>query len=197
MAYKQHMAELEDQQNAGKEPEGIGDGQRWGTREIEITHVELCNAGGQPRTTFNTGDLLTIRLHFRCAGSIEHPVFGFGISHQSGVHLFGPNTKFAALEIDHVSGTGSISYTIPELPLLEGQYTLSAAVVNETDTVTYDYHDRAYNFRVAYSPQAAGYGMVQLHGPWQVESKTEHSRTIARPLSGSNSDVTHSNGTKA
>jgi hypothetical protein len=110
---------------------------------------------------------------------------------------------------------------MPELPLLEGQYTLSVAVVNDTDTVTYDYHDRAYNFRVAYSPQDAGYGMVQLHGQWQMdseidskqeagkqeESKPERSRPVARPLSGANTDmphtdvphtdVSHSNGTKA
>jgi ABC-type polysaccharide/polyol phosphate transport system ATPase subunit len=170
MAYKQHMAELEEQMNGGKQQESMADEQRWGTRELEITHVELCNAEGQARTTFATGEPLTIRLHYRCAEPIEHPVFGFGISHQNGVHLFGPNTKFAALEIKQLHGSGVISYTIPQLPLLEGQYTVSVAAVNETDTLTYDYHDRAYNFRVAYSPLAAGYGMVQLQGEWQWEN---------------------------
>jgi hypothetical protein len=36
--------------------------------------------------------------------------------------------------------------------------------------VTYDYHDRAYNFRIAYSPLRAGYGMVQLRGHWRLEA---------------------------
>lgn len=168
MAYKHHMAELEDQDNANRQ-ESISDGQRWGTREVEITGVELCSRNGQPRTTFSTGEPLTIRLHYRCAHPIEKPVFGFGINHQNGVHIFGPNTKFASLAIEDLQGSGTISYTIPELPLLEGQYTLSVAAVNDSDTITYDYHDRAYNFRIAYSPLRAGYGMVQLHGEWQLE----------------------------
>jgi ABC-type polysaccharide/polyol phosphate transport system ATPase subunit len=179
MAYKQHMAELEERAQRESGPGEIPDEQRWGTREIEITQVELCSGNGQARTTFNTGEPLTIRLHYRCAQPVERPVFGFGISHQNGVHLFGPNTKFAALEIDRLSGSGSISYTIPELPLLEGQYTISVAAVNESDTVTYDYHDRAYNFRIAYSPLRAGYGMVQMRGEWQLEGEGRPLAAIA------------------
>jgi lipopolysaccharide transport system ATP-binding protein len=172
MAYKQHMAALEEAQNDRMYREGLGDGQRWGTREVEITEVELCS-GGQPRTTFNTGEPMTIRLHYRCAQPMEHPVFGFAINHQNGTHIFGPNTKFAALTIDRLSQSGVISYHIPELPLLEGQYVLSVAAVNDADTITYDYHDRAYNFRVAYSSLRAGYGMVQLHGSWQMDTTTQ------------------------
>ena len=181
MAYKQHMAELEESQSNGSHQEVVGEGQRWGTREVEITQVELCNSNGQARTTFNTGEQFTIRLHYRCAQPVENPVFGFGISHQNGVHLFGPNTKFGALDIDRLSGSGVVSYSIPELPLLEGQYTLSVAVVNETDTATFDYHDRAYNFRIAYSSLRAGYGMVQMHGDWQLESEAP-SRAAATPV---------------
>jgi lipopolysaccharide transport system ATP-binding protein len=191
MAYKQHMAELQESQSSGSYMEKVGDGQRWGTREVEITHVELNNASGQTRTTFNTGEELTIRLHYRCPQPVDHPVFGFGISHQNGVHLFGPNTKFGALEIDCLRGSGVISYTIPELPLLEGQYTLSVAAVNHTDTVTYDYHDRAYNFRIAYSPLRAGYGMVQMHGAWQLETGAPHLAAAPPP------HAPHSHLTKA
>lgn len=189
MAYKQHMANLEEAQKGEMHHERVGEGQRWGTREVEITAVELCSSSGQARNTFNTGEALTIRLHYRCAQVVERPVFGFGVSHQNGVHIFGPNTKFAALQIDRLSGSGVISYAIPELPLLEGQYTVSVAVVNDTDTVTFDYHDRAYNFRVAYSPLRAGYGMVQLHGDWQLELETPPVAKLA--------DVTHSHRTKA
>jgi len=35
------------------------------------------------------------------------------------------------------------------------------------------YHDRGYNFRIAYSPLRAGYGMVQLAGNWQMESESD------------------------
>lgn len=167
MAYKKHMAELEDAKHSPNERTTFFDGQRWGTGEVELTRVELCNADGTPRTAFVTGEPLTIKLHYHAPAPVAHPVFGLSISHQNGAHLFGPNTKFGSLALERIEGHGVISYTIDALPLLEGQYVLSAAVVDVTDTATYDYHDRAYQFRVAYSPARAGYGMVNLGGQWQ------------------------------
>ncbi len=182
MTYKQHMARLEEQQSDRLQRSELGDGQRWGTREVEITEVELCGSNGRPRTTFNTGEPLTVRIHYHCTEPVERPVFGFGINHQNGVHIFGPNTKFAALELEHLDGSGVVSYHIAELPLLEGQYTLSVAAVNDSDTITYDYHDRAYHFRVAYSPLRAGYGMVQLRGDWQVDAAPQTTVRALPPL---------------
>lgn len=192
MAYKQHMAELEEEQREPEQPESIANEQRWGTRELEITGVELCGRNGQPRTTFMTGETLTIRLHYRCSEVIERPVFGFGIIHQNGLNIFGPNTKLAALNIDQLEkgSSGVVSYEIPELPLLEGHYSLSVAAVNDTDTITYDYHDRAYPFRVAYSPLRAGYGMVQLRGEWRIDT-TPHDKNFGAE------DEAHSHWTKA
>ncbi len=166
-AYKRHMAELEELQAGGRPHVEIGEGQRWGTREVEITRVELCSTEGQAHTTFITGEPFTIRLHYHCVHPIDHPVFGFGINHQNGIHIFGPNTKFGGLDLEQLAGTGVIEFHMPALPLLEGQYVLSVAVVNGADTETYDYHDQAYPFRVAYSPLRAGYGMVQLAGLWR------------------------------
>lgn len=167
MAYKQHLAAQEDVQDQGIQAD---EGQRWGTGEVQITRVELCDASGTPRTSFVTGDELVIRLHYRCAGRVDHPVFGLAFNHQNGAHLFGPNTQFGALDIPFVEGEGVISYRVPDLPLLEGLYMLSVAVVNQEDTATFDYHDRLYPLRVVYSPAKAGYGMVRLHGSWHQET---------------------------
>ncbi len=167
MAYKQHMAEREEQGRSGVMVAPSGEGQRWGSGDVQITAVELCDGDGRARTTFVTGDPLTVRLHYHCPAPVERPVFGLGINHENGVHLFGPNTRFGGLDLPRLDGDGVVSFTIPALPLLEGQYVLSAAVVNHEDTATFDYHDRAYRFRVAYSPARAGYGLVQVPGTWQ------------------------------
>lgn len=164
MAYKQHMATRDDSQ---AEAVSLHAGQRWGTGEVQITQVEVCDANGAARAHFVTGDDVVIRLHYRSAGRVEHPVFGLAFTHQSGAHLFGPNTQFSALDIAYVEGQGVISYHIPNLPLLEGQYTLSVAVVNQHNTATFDYHDRAYGFQVIHSPARTGYGLVQFPGVWQ------------------------------
>jgi hypothetical protein len=163
-AYKQSLAA---QDTAGQTAAPDGSGQRWGSGEVTITEVELCDAAGRPRTSFMTGDNLAIRLRYRSAQRVEQPVFGLAINHQNGTHLFGPNTKLAAMDIPFVDGEGELFYTLPNLPLLEGQYVVSVAVVNHADTVTYDYHDRVYGFRVVHSPARTGYGMVQMPGVWR------------------------------
>ncbi len=71
---------------------------------------------------------------------------------------------------------------------------LSVAAVNEADTVTYDYHDRAYNFRVAYSPLRAGYGMVQLQGEWQLEKERQ---PLVQPALAPTANGPQSHRTKA
>ncbi len=193
MAYKKHVA---NQEEAARQQDGrvtFQDGQRWGTGEVELTQVELCSADGTPRTTFVTGEPLTIKLHYHAANPVEQPIFGLSINHQSGAHLFGPNTKFGSLALERIHGQGVVTYTIDALPLLEGQYVLSAAVINATDTVTYDYHDRAYQFRVAYSPARAGYGMVDLRGRWHQQNSvpTPSTPTESTPplAAGSNGDT--------
>jgi ABC-type polysaccharide/polyol phosphate transport system ATPase subunit len=178
MAYKQHLAAQEDAQPTAAPP---GGGQQWGTGEVRITQVEICNGAGDPCSHFMTGDALHIRLHYASAARVEQPVFGLAISHQNGVHIFGPNTQLGALDIPYVEGEGVVGYHIPELPLLEGQYALSVAVVNQLDTITFDYHDRAYSFHVVHSPARAGYGLVQLPGVWETESTPGSSPEIAIP----------------
>lgn len=170
MAYKQHQAGKEAHHASPATPGGAPTNkQRWGTGEVQITAVELCEADGTPRTAFMTGNELLVRLHYRAAARVERPVFGLSINHQNGMNLFGPNTKFEALDIPYVEGEGVVSYRIPDLPLLEGLYTLSVAVVNYEDTAIFDYHDRLYPLRVVYSPVQAGYGMVRLQGSWHLD----------------------------
>ena len=62
-----------------------------------------------------------------------------------------------------------MTYTIPYLPLLEGLYQFSVAVINQNDTETFDYHDRLYPFRIINrgSEIKEQYGLVTLRGEWQ------------------------------
>jgi len=60
---------------------------------------------------------------------------------------------------------------VPYLPLLEGLYHISVAVVNHNDTEMFDYHDRCYPFRVVHSSDRTNeqYGMFTLQGKWNHE----------------------------
>lgn len=59
-----------------------------------------------------------------------------------------PNTDFDGLVLGDLQGDGCVEYIVPALPLLEGVYNLTVAVVDATNTETYDYRDRLSQFRV-------------------------------------------------
>lgn len=145
---------------------------RWGTRQIEITRVRLTDAHGAEKTIFQTGDTLVLHLDYLAHHPIAAPVFGMAIHRQDGLHVAGPNTAFDGLTLPTLQGAGSISFTLARLPLLEGLYTISVAVVNQDDSEMFDYHDRAYPFRVENDPSTQGerYGAIALRGEWTLNA---------------------------
>jgi len=164
MAYLESMAHREHTQST----ESDATTRRWGTGRISIEAAELRGADGQVRDFFHSGETVVVRLHFRAEGVISGPIFGLAIHHQNGAHLAGPNTDFDGLVLGDVQGEGWIEYVVPALPLLEGVYTLTVAVVDATNTETYDYRFRIGQFRVLRGTATDRYGMIALGGYWRT-----------------------------
>ena len=143
-----------------------GSNQRWGSRKIEIVRVRLADALGMETAIFETGQPLVLEMDYRVQGQIPSPVFGMAIHRQDGLHICGPNTAFAGLEFPVLQGQGTMTYCIPHLPLLEGLYEISVAVVNRNDTEIFDYHDRTYRFRVLNGAVKERYGILTVGGKW-------------------------------
>lgn len=146
--------------------------QRWGTRRIEIVAVRLLNEKGIEKTIFRTGDPLVLQMDYRCNETVPAPIFGMAINRQDGIHITGPNTAFAGMVLPTLREPGTMTYRIPYLTLLEGLYNISVAVTNHDDTEIFDYHDRAYPFRVVNYGGATRerYGLLTLRGEWELES---------------------------
>ncbi len=147
------------------------DERRWGTGRIRIIRVRLLDGEGQERQRFRTGEPLTVEIRYRAEERVERPVFGLAIHRSDGVHITGPNTRFAGLEIPYVEGEGTVRYTVPALPLLEGLYFISVSAHNWEDTEMYEYQDRLYAFRV-FPCDGERYGVVTLHGAWDHRAMT-------------------------
>jgi len=167
MKYKNHIAEQENTANAEHATLVLDEGRRWGTGKIQIERVEMCNIDGEPRTVFYTGEPMLVRMHYRTQSRIDDLTFGIALHNQSGTHVTGPNTRAGGLQIRDVEGVGEIIYRVPALMLMEGGYTLSVAATNAIDSIMYDYHDRAYPFRVYPGKSLERYGLISLNGDWQ------------------------------
>ena len=143
--------------------------QRHGSRKVEITRVRIMDGSGSEQTIFKTGDRVVLIMDYATRMPVSSPVFGIAIFRQDGVHITGPNTGFANVKLPDLNGTGTVTYTIPYLPLLDGLYHFSVAVVNQEDTEIFDLHDRVYPLRVDNrgSTTKERYGLLTLRGEWE------------------------------
>jgi ABC-type polysaccharide/polyol phosphate transport system ATPase subunit len=120
---------------------------RWGSREIEITRVELVGPDGQPSFVFHSGDSVAIRLDVRAAQPTSDFVFGVSVFNADGVCCFGTNTDIENMASEHLDGDAQATFAIDRLDLVEGTYKLDVAV-HRRDGAPYDYHRQLYTFRV-------------------------------------------------
>jgi len=120
---------------------------RWGSREIEITDVELMDANGQPSFGFQTADPVSIRFRVKSPQPVDDFVFGIGVFNADGVCCFGTNTSIEDMTPDRIDGDGQVTFAIDSLDLVEGTYKLDVAV-HRRDGAPYDYHRLLYTFRV-------------------------------------------------
>jgi lipopolysaccharide transport system ATP-binding protein len=145
---------------------------RWGNHKIEITSVRLMGADGEEQSIFQTGQSFRLEFDYIAHQPIPSPVFGFAIFHNDGTHITGPNTAQYGLKLPELYGTGMISYRIPAIPLLDGLYFMSVAVVNQDDTEVFDFHGRAYPFRISNRETKEGRrGLVTLDGVWEFKNR--------------------------
>ncbi len=147
-------------------PPPIGSANRWGTQEAQITGVYFLDAAGKQSGLFLTGDRLIIRIAYVAHERIEQPTFGLALYRQGVIQVNGPNNKFARRPIPFIQGSGYVDYIVPKLPLLEGNYDVSATIYDNALITCFDFHDHWYHFEV--QPRLGGerYGIVELDSTW-------------------------------
>jgi lipopolysaccharide transport system ATP-binding protein len=170
MTYLSRVAQKEEAGPGAASRTRIREDRRWGSGRIKITRVQLCGIDGVERSSFVTSCPLQVRLHYCAEQRVEDPIFGIGIHSQTGIHVTGPNSEVGGLHIPSVEGEGEVVFTVPSLPLMEGAYVLSVSAHNRADSETYDYHDRAYVFRVYPGTNREAYGLVTLNGSWSLRT---------------------------
>ncbi|MFS0700166.1 ABC transporter ATP-binding protein [Cellulomonas sp. 179-A 4D5 NHS] len=149
--------------SAREEAEG---GTRYGTGEIQVSHVELLDRSGTDSRTFRTGDPMTVRLHYTTQKRIPTPVFGASIHTIEGTHLWSHHTRDANLVPAALDGTGSVDLHVPALPLQPGTFDLNTSVVNAQITHEYDQRKRAARFEVMLGVPRESGGPVVLGSRW-------------------------------
>jgi ABC-type polysaccharide/polyol phosphate transport system ATPase subunit len=151
---------------------------RWGSREIEITDVQLSGADGVPAHVFHSGQPLTVHIALRSPIENDDFVIGIGIFNAEGVCCYGTNTNLEELNSVRILGDAEARFTIESLDLVEGTYKLDVAV-HKLDGYPYDYHRLLYTFRV--KSRTKDVGIYRPRHAWRFSESVSFQRTESAP----------------
>lgn len=122
-------------------------GEERGTREIEITSVDIHDGNGQVRQVFRAGDYLEVVIDVQADVPVRDPVVGIMIFDERGYAVFGTNTSRRGIDLGITKGKMRVRYMIDKLPLLDGTYSLTVGVTSRDSRTVYHWQERAYQFR--------------------------------------------------
>jgi len=146
---------------------------RWGSREIEITSVDLLASDGAAGHVFHSGAPLSVRVRLRAPIAMDDFVLGIGIFNAEGVCCYGTNTDLEQLKAVRILGDAEATFSIERLDLVEGTYKLDVAV-HKQDGYPYDYHRLLYTFRV--KSRTKDVGIYRPPHRWSFSGSLQFSR---------------------
>lgn len=143
-------------------------GVRWGTKDVEITAVTLLDAAGRPCDVVATGDPLHLRIDFVAHTPVEHPVFGLAIYRNDGIHVNGPNTRMAGIDVARIEGAGFVEYQVDTVPLLPGDYSVSVSAHDWDNMRSFDNWHLGSHFKVEAGKTNELYGLIWMPARWRL-----------------------------
>lgn len=139
---------------------------RWGSREVEVTKVEIINHKGEVNKPLSTGKEATITLYLESKLTKKADVLaGLAFFNQAGVRIGGPNSKGTSITSD----ASSVSFHVDQLSLAAGDYDLTAGVFNDSTGTEFDVRDRGFRFTVLGEDPI--FGVTKLFGTWRASQK--------------------------
>lgn len=136
---------------------------------VGITSVAFLDASGKRREAFETGERMTIEIRYRASEPVMDPIFWVVITDDTGRAVAGLNTTTTGAQIRQVEGEGRIHCVIPHLPLLGGEYYLSAGIHDRPCVRMYDSHMRRCRFAVE-TVDLSQRGVLALDVVWNEAS---------------------------
>ncbi len=117
---------------------------RWGSREVEILAVRMLKNNVE-HALFHTGESISVEIDYVFNEATSDVVFGVGINRVDGLVIHGTNTDLERILIPDLGQSGTVTFCVERLDLLEASYTLDVAV-HRQDGYPYDYHQGVVKF---------------------------------------------------
>ena len=159
-AYHEKVGEKEQRERAARGEIGA----RWGTKEIEITSVQVCGSDGKARTVLESGQPAAIEIGYRNPKGVTDAVFGVYVYRDDGMGVFGTNTLIDGVPVP-ARPDGVVRFSVDALELLPGAFDVDIGITDPEDRA-YDYHQKGVRFRVIGSSREIG--VARIRHRWEV-----------------------------
>lgn len=135
----------------------------WGTGEVVVEAAILFGPEGWTDRLLS-GDRSRIDIALRAYKPVANPNITFKITTGDGVNVFGTSTRQAGFDVPELSGPQVVSFTMPALPIHEGQFSVDVAVTSDDGEVVYHWREGVTEFSVF--SRHPGTGITAVEGEW-------------------------------
>lgn len=145
--------------------------ERWGSREIEVTRVDITADEGRVARVLHPDDEVTVEMDFSVNSpeiDLDDVVFGVGLVRADGLQVFGSNTDIDRVEFGMPKDSGRVCFQLNRLGLVDGVYGVDVAVHSKTG-YPFDYHKGAIQFSVRSDGKVVG--VCSPERRWQIVGK--------------------------
>jgi lipopolysaccharide transport system ATP-binding protein len=122
----------------------IANKNRFGSLEVEITHVRLLDRWGIPVSQISSGSPLRVEIDYLAPKPTLVPIFKVCIFRQDGVSCLDVNNEEKGVALSTVQGKGRIALELERVDLNTGCYFVDVGVFVRDWSYAYDYHSRVY-----------------------------------------------------
>jgi ABC-2 type transport system ATP-binding protein len=120
----------------------------FGTQRIAVEAVRVTDAGGQVKSRFDSGEPLGIELDVVAHQTTDDWAVGVAIYNHLDLMVYGINTVLLAQTLPTINGRHRVRIDFDEIPMVEGQYMVTVALHNVSETEQYHRLERTASFRV-------------------------------------------------
>jgi len=134
-------------------------------KDVNILSVTLFDENNKENDLFETGKSINIKIKYNVQKPVNNPDISIGVFRNDGFHCYSTSTFTDRLTIPELTSDGEIHFNIIENNLLEGEYSLDAAIKSENGLV-YDSHRRMVKFKMYSSTHDKG--VSRLKHEWKI-----------------------------
>jgi ABC-2 type transport system ATP-binding protein len=137
---------------------------------LKIGTVQAEHGGSGSRSHLYPGESLTVTAEVDSVADVPNAMATIAIHDDKNELVFASDPDDPACEMEIPLGGGVVRFFFPEVPLLDGTYSVSVGVRSATETAIFDWKDQVTQFEVANPGRTTGRVRIPLDVSFRLPS---------------------------